>query len=465
MSVSVTGVPADIVNLIQDRTLERMFHDALFPRLLFRSEALPETWAANLGERMMFTRAGLIPVKTTPLTPGSDPVPGSYATEQWEAEARQFGDAIDTHMPTSYVSLASLYLRNTATLGLNAGETLNRLVRNALYNAYTAGNTNAIAAAAAAATQIRVANISGFTEKLVNGRPQPVGPSNPLGVTFSVSGEPANTVIGAVADDPANPFGPGTLFLGAGLTVGLSISASARSGVYADTRSRVLRVGGGSTVDALASTNLLTLQDVINACSILRASKVPPCSDGSYHVHLSPLVEGAMFSDNQLQRLFQSLPESMQYRDLAIGHLNGAMYYRNTETPNVENSGTLVATGGGSGSAQSGTEVHADVRNQNGVAIQRTIVMGGGAVYEKYLDESKYITEAGITGKIGEFQVTNGGVQVMTERIRFIARSPLDRLQQIYGQAWSWSGDFPVPSDQTTGSAARFKRAIVIESA
>lgn len=466
MSVSVTGVPSDIVSLIQDRTLERTFHDALFPRLLFRSEAMAEVWPANLGERMLFTRAGLIPVDTSPLVPGSDPVPSSYATEQWEASASQYGKTIDTNMPTSYVSLASLYLRNTQSLGLNAGETLNRLVRNALYNAYVGGTTNAIATAAAAATQVRVASIQGFTEKLVLGRPQPVGPSNPLSVTFNVVGEPANTVVGAVPDSPSNPFGPGTLFLSAGLTVGLTVTSSNRPAIYAETRSRVLRVGGGTSVDALTAGNLLTLQDVINACSILRASKVPPCADGTYHVHLSPLVEGAMFNDNQLQRLFQSLPESMQYRDLAIGHLNGAMYYRNTETPNTENVGTLVDTsGGGGGSAAAGTEVHADVRNQNGIAIQRTIVVGGGSIYEKYLDESKYITEAGVTGKIGEFQITNGGLQVMTQRIRFIARSPLDRLQQIYSQSWSWSGDFPVPSDQTTGSTARYKRAIVIESA
>lgn len=467
MTVSVSGVPADVVNLIQDRTLERMFHDALYPRLLFRSEATAEQWPVNLGERQVFTRTGLIPVKTTPLVPGSDPAPSTYATEQWEAEARQFGDAIDTHMPTSYVSIASLYLRNTHTLGLNAGETLNRLVRNPLYNAYTSGNTNAIATAAAAATQVRVASLNGFSEKLLNGRPQPVGPANPIVVTFTTVGEPANTVIGATPDNVANPLGPGTLFLGSALTVGLTVTASVRPGVMAEHRARVLRVGGGASVDAIVAANLLTLQDVINACSILRANKVPPCSDGLYHVHLNPLVEGAMFNDNQLQRLFQSLPESMQYRNLAIGQLNGAMYYRNTETPNQENVGTLIDTSGGvgAGAARAGTEAHADVINQLGVGIQRTIVMGGGAIYEKYLDESKYITDAGVTGKIGEFQVTSNGLQVMTERIRFIARSPLDRLQQIYSQAWSWSGDFPVPSDQVTGSLSRYKRAIVIESA
>jgi len=60
---------------------------------------------------------------------------------------------------------------------------------------------------------------------------------------------------------------------------------------------------------------------------------------------------------------------------------------------------------------------------------------------------------------------TENWVQVMTQRIRYIMRAPLDRLQQVVGQAWSWSGDFAVPSDSLTGDSARFKRAVVIEHA
>jgi len=86
-------------------------------------------------------------------------------------------------------------------------------------------------------------------------------------------------------------------------------------------------------------------------------------------------------------------------------------------------------------------------------------------VYEKYIDESQFLTDAGVTGKIGEFSVMNGGVAVMSERIRYILRAPLDRLQQIVSQSWSWSGDFPVPSDGLVGNSARFKRAAVIEHA
>jgi hypothetical protein len=110
-------------------------------------------------------------------------------------------------------------------------------------------------------------------------------------------------------------------------------------------------------------------------------------------------------------------------------------------------------------------EIGGEIVTAAGLPVVRTVVTGGGVMYEKYLDESKYISEAGVTGKIGEFSLVNGGVQVMTQRIRFILRSPLDRLQQVVSQSWSWSGDFPVPSDRLTGNAAAFKRAVVIEHA
>ena len=467
MSVSLTGlgIPQSIGSLIQERTLERVFHDALFPRLLYRSEARPEMWPANLGERMVFTRAGLIPVNVASLTPGTDPTPAEYETEQWEVEAAQYGNTIDTHMPTSHVSLASLFLRNTVQLGLNAGQTLNRLPRNKLFQAYLSGDTSIDQVAAAAATSIHVASINGFTEVLVNGRLQAVSAANPLPVSFSIGGEPANTVIGAVPDDPALPLGPGTLTLGTGLTVGGG-GGAVRDAVRADTRARKIRVGGAATIDGLTAANIVTLQDIIDAVALLRQNNVPPCSDGYYHVHMDPIAEAEIYQDNQFQRLHQSLPDSAAYRDLSIGMLVGAYWYRNSESPSSTNSGTLVDTSGAGGTdARHGSEIGADVINNSGVPVRRTIVMGGGTIYEKFLDESKYITEAGVTGKIGEFSITNAGVQVMTERIRLSLRSPLDRLQQTVAQTWSWSGDFAIPSDATVGNDARFKRAIVIEHA
>lgn len=462
MSLVVQGIPSGIVNLIQDRTLERVFHDALFPRLLFRAEARPELWQANIGERMVFTRRGLMAVSTRPLTPGTDPVPKTYDTEQWEAEAAQYANTLDTHMPTSYVALASTFLSNTQALGLNAGQTLNRLARDPLFRAYLSGEAMLDVATGGATNTIHVNTLNGFTQQLNNGRLESVSAVNPIPITFSTA-EPANNVIAATPDSLLEPYGPGTLTLSAA-TSGV---VAARVGVFAATRARRLRVGGGTTVDGLSSANILTLNDIIAAVSRLRDMNVPPHADGQYHVHLTPTGEAEIFQDNHWQRLHQSLPESAAYRDLAIGSAVGCYFYRNTENPSEStvDSSRIIAISGGAGGATLAAELGGELTNAAGLPIHRAIVTGGGTLYEKYVDESKYITEAGVQGKIGEFSIVNGGVAVMTSRIRFTLRSPQDRLGQTVAQSWSWSGDFPIPSDQLSGDSARFKRAVVIEHA
>jgi len=455
VTVSLPGIPTSVQNLIQQDVLERMFHDSLFPAQLFRAEAQAELWEANLGESMLFTRPGLIPVSTKPLVQSSDPTPASYAFEQWRAEAAQYGTPLDTHMPTSSVSLSSMFMRNTQQLGLNAGQTLNRIVRDKLFRAYLGGNTNLAVAALAAATQVEVASLNGFTEIVANARPVDVSAGNPLAVTIDGV---ANTVIGTVPVNAADPLGRGLLLLG----TPLAAPAALRAVVLAGSRSRITRVGGGTSVDAITSGNILALQDIINATARLRRANVPTMPDGFYHVHLGPEAEAQIFQDPQFQRLYDGVPEGAAYKELAIAQLVGCRFYRNNEVPSDDNSGSLVATGS---SAQGSSDIGGDVVNAAGRAIRRTIVIGGAAVYEKYLDESRYITEAGVTGKIGSFSITNGGVQVMTDRIRYIIRAPLDRAQQVVGQMWSWSGDFAIPTDLLTGDSARFKRAVVIEHA
>ncbi len=457
MPIALPGIPAQVVNLLQDRTLERVFHNALFPRLLYRSEAFPEIWQANLGESQVFTRTGLLPVKLKALTPGQDPVPSTYETEQWEAFAEQHGDTLDTHMPTSHVALASLFMTDAAALGLNGGQTMNRLARNRLFSAYSGGETVNTAVGAAIDTQIQVANINGFTQVLVNGRLQPSSVPNPIAISFPGTAIADNSVIGFDPADVDNPLGPGTLFLSAALGGG---GLPLRSAVLAVSASRIIRVGGGATVDALSAASVLTLNDLIAAASRLRDQNVPPHADGYYHVHLPTLGEAQLFQDNHWQRLHQSLPDSAAYRDLAVGQIVGSRAYRNTESPAADTVTVTVATGT---LALSAPEIGAEIRNETGVPINRTIVTGGGVLREKYLDESKYISAAGVQGKIGEFSIVNNGVAIMTERIRYILRAPQDKLGQLVAQTWSWSGDFPVPSDGLTGDGARFKRAVVIE--
>lgn len=459
----VLGIPPVVIDLVQKGLLERAFHDGLYPNLAYRAEAVAEEWPAQSGTQMFMSRPGLLAPIVKPIKPGVDPVPQSVVYEQWEATLERYAGTIDTHMPTAAVANSNLLLRNVHQLGLQAAQSLNRIPRNALFRAYLGGQTCLIDAALAGDTTLHVASLNGFTDVVnpnINARPLPISPSSPLQITINTGlATIVKNAIGFQPDNPADPWGPGTLLLSA--TVG-GAGAPARSSVLSIARPKVIRSGGGDSVDAIGPGDIVTLQDCINAVAYLRSKNVQPHDDGLFHAQISPTANSQFFADPVFQRLNQSLPEHVVYKEGFIGTLAGIAFFMNTETPGPINCGARTSTGT---SAQYSEDIGGETTNNGGVDIGRILITGKGSVYEKYLDESNYVSEAGITGKIGEFDVVNQGVSISTERIRFIMRAPIDRLQDVVAASWSISTCFPVPSDVSAGGPERHKRAVVIEHA
>lgn len=461
MAGLVVGIPAAVVDLVQAGLLERAFQDPLFPGLFYRDEASLEEWEANSGQTLTVTRAGLLSPATTPLTPGTDPTPQTVNYEQWIATLQRYGGTIDTHMPTSTIALSSLFLRNMNTLGLQAAQTLNRVPRNVIFQAYLSGSTCTTASNSSSDTAIQVASLNGFTTVVTPGvagntGPVPVSAANPLQVT--VGTETCN-VIGFTANNPLDLNGPGTLTISAGL----SSSHAIRTTVLSSAAPIILRSGGnGSSVDSISSSSTLTIQDLINASNKLRFLNVAPHEDGTYHCHIPPSGMSQLFQDPALRILFQGQPDSKEFKSGVIGYMSGLKLILNNESPNALNTGTQTGTGN---SAEYAADIGAEILNSSGQEIARCIVTGKDVMYEKYLDESKYITEAGVTGKIGNFAITNGGIAVMADRCRLIMRAPLDRLQDMVSTSWSISTSFTAPTDISANGPQKFKRAVVIEFA
>lgn len=457
----VVGVPPSVVQLVQQGALQRYFHEGLFPNLGFRSEALLEEWPANSGTEHFMTRAGLITPVTEPLAPGSDPIPAETPYEQWSAKLDQFANAKDIHMPTSVVSNANLFLNEIKQMGLNAGQSVNRIARDRMFKAYLSGNTCTTQSRAGGETNVRVASLSGFNDVVtsITVRPAPVSPSTPLVVTVGTGGTAVTmSVIGTVPDNLNDPDGPGVLLFSSAIT-----AQAVRAAVVSSAAPRIIRSSGSATVDGISASDTLNLQQVINAVGALRDNNVPPHDDGYYHAHISGAANAQFYQDPVFQRLNQSLPEGATYKDGFVGHISGVMFYMNTESPRFGNAGTQTTT---YLLAQYAKGIGAEVTNATGVRIGRVIITGKGAIYERFLDESQYLTDAGVNGKVGEFSVTNGGLQIMTEKIRLILRAPMDRLQQKVGVAWSITTSFATPSDITAPSGPeRYKRAIVLEHA
>lgn len=456
------GIPPMIVNLVQNGLLERAFHDGLFPALLFRGEASFEEWGANTGTEIFMSRPGTLAPVTQPMQPDVDPTPQVVSYEQWVARLERFCGTIDTHMPTSAVANANLFLRNVQQLGLQAGQSLNRIPRNTLFQTYLAGQTVSISAAASGDTTLRVASLNGFTDVIqlgTNVRPAPVSSTNPLAVTLFNAGVAIQlNVIGFNPDSSADPLGPGFLLFAT--TIGQTVAA--RASLLSSARPHVIRMGGGSSIDAIGAGDIFTMQGAINATNLLRNANVMPHEDGYYHGHMNTDANGQTFQDPAWQRLLTAMPESEQFQQALVGTIAGIKFFLNNETPNVLNCGNRTGTGVNAFYSQ---DIGAETTNESGVNIGRVIISGRGAMYEKGFDESAFVTEAGITGQIGDFQIANMGVEVSTERIKLILRAPQNRLQDKVSATWSISTSFSCPSDISSGGPQRHKRCVVIEHA
>lgn len=450
-----------IRKIVQDRTLERGFHDTLFPKILFRAAVQPEEFPGNLGDSMFFSADGLIEPDGEPLAPGDEPDVATYDVEQWQVTMQQYAKSIDTDMPTTIVAIANLFYRNMKKLGEHAARSLNRVVRNRLYNAAEAGWTVADGAQAGV-TSFKVKSLNGFTRArrpdLVLGSPvayEKVSSDNPLSITiFDNAAEATFSVIGYTPDNPGDEVGPGKLTLSVAVTNVLN-----RAYVFSSDRTNIVRVGGGNKIDSIDAADVLTLAAIRSAVARFRMMTVPEMPDMKFHAHLDPISEAQIFGDPEFQRLNQSLPEASAYKDFCVANVLGTLFFRNNECPLPE---TVRGAGLGFNKKDNfGGELFN--AGTTGVRVHRVLFYGQDFIKEYYIDQSKLITEAGLLGKAGEFQVTTNGIEINTDRIQLVIRGPIDRLQQKVSCSYNFLGDWSARPDGLSGDAARMKRVLEIQ--
>ncbi|MFE2710624.1 hypothetical protein ACFXKI_01185 [Streptomyces mirabilis] len=420
-AIGVRGnLPAQIQAMLQNGLLDRTFKDALVPQFLFPQVADSEPWMGGLGDTKTFTRKGLLAPATAPVT-GSDPSASTYNLEQWSVTMDQYGNSMDTNMLGSAMALASKFLADSATLGINAGQSINQVARNKLFKAYAGGRTWCTTAGSSD-TSIIVQSTSGFEYNSVNGVPVAVSGANPLAVTIAGA---ANTVVGVT------PGTPGTLTLG-----------SARVDVVGDyvvaaNAPVTIRATGNSAYD-LTSSNVATFANFRSAVARLRKMNVPTLPGGYYTAHIDADTEAELFNDAQFLQALQGRVDSPIFRDLSIGRFGGIDWVRNIEAPTV--------LGGSAGT----------------LAVHRPIVLGANALVNAPFDGTgSLLTGTGVE-EIPEIRSINAAPGVDVE---LIVRPPQDRFQQVLSTTWSWVGDFGVPSDAGSGDAALYKRGVVIEHA
>ena len=483
-------IPGDPVaqSLVQQNMLQREFQDGLLPSFLYRAEvAASEEWTGQAGDTKTFTGTGFMDIDTTPKDPRVDPTPKEYPFEQWSATLNDWKDTADVQMTQSYNSIQSLYLEKAKKLGINAGATLNRIIRQRLFNPAQAGWTVANTAQSATTT-LRVERLNGFTTArrpdLPAGSPvryDPVSAANPLQITIQTSATTTVTrnVTGFVSDffilGAPDEFGPGTLTLDAAVTV------ADRAAVIASNATWLWRAGTGydpqfGKIDQITSANLLRFNDIQAAVANFNIENVQPHADGFFHMHISPISERQLFGDVAFQRLETSrgLNDNPYLRNV-ISTTMGCVFIRNNENPipqNVANGraasyANFYANPGTTPTDALGFELWNTGNPTTGRVVQRALLVGEGFLKEYLQKQAGYVTDAGVMGIVvdPDGQVSNNGVVIRMRGVNMYIRAAQNRTMDQVSMTWRCIGDWVGRPDGTTGGPAKTKRVASIEHA
>lgn len=446
--------PNQLQGMLQEGFLDRELEEGLDSNLAYRREAVQETINARIGATLTLTRKG----RKTPIESPLDPTTinqnldngmtaSTFAIEQYSFVMKEYGDTVDTNLMQELAGIADQLIANSRNNGVQAAQSMERIARNALFNAYMSGNTRILASPAPTTTQCHVDDIRGFLTVLVNGNVQGVSAANPLLVTeYNTSGNLGEDsqvlqVTGAAADATnisSVPLGiSGTLFYN---TAGTTPQAG--DAIIANNAPKIFRPMGKLATSLLVGSDVFTMGIVEDAVAYLRDNAVPPMPDGTYHCILDNTSMRQLWADQDFKVLFAGRNDTSEYRDGDIVRLLGVTYIPTTEA--------ILQ--------QKNTTAGINVR------VRRPIVAGAESILQGNFEGLDiWLNRTGVNA-IGEIMLVNNVAQ--------IARPPLDRLQQNVALTWTWIGDFAVPTDVTattdiipTASNALYKRAVVIEHA
>lgn len=435
--MGIQNFPASLVPIIQTNMLEREFQDALQSVTAFRSIADREEFSIGIGETITKTRRGLKAPVTTALTPSTNTnldnglTPSGWTVEQYTLALNMYADTIDLNMVTSRVGLASQFLANAKVNGVQAGQSLDRIARNTLFNAQMGGNTRVRTTLGAPGVAVAVDDVRGFQSVFVNGVLTTVSAGNPMTVTVGSNAYTLNSVAVDGSNVSTAPNGiSGVLTFSANVTVA---DATALNAVTSAVAPSILRAGGRATTAGLVGTDLLTMGLCLDAVAQLRNNNVPTIN-GFYNVYLDNKSARQLFTDPDFKLLFQGSDTSAEFRNGRVVELLDCRFIPTTE---------------------------AFQQTLGSVNVKRPIVCGQGALIEGDFAANGYSDVA-----------TADSIMSMVDGIAMVTREPLDRLAQIIAQSWYWIGGFTVPTDLTanttiipTASNSYYKRAIVLETA
>ena len=450
--MAINNLPSSIQSVIQLGMLEHQFRKPLVAKLGFRAIADSEPFMAGIGETITKTRTGLLPAITTAMSPAanSDITSGltaqNYSVEQYVLSVSQFAANMQLNIATAKVAIDSLYLRNAYTLGEQAFRSVDTLAANTLFNTYLGGNTRVRVTLGAPGVAVSVDDIRGFQNTMnASGQVVAISAGFPVNVTVGLNVYVLNSSVADGGNVSTAPGGiSGVLTFAGNVTVADGTAGNAVTSAVAPSVIRPTVTASGiqaattAQISAVNDVNAgkLTMGMILAGKAQMSANGVPVNDNtGFYHMYLDPIQAIGLYSDSAFQQFFRGQVTTEEYRQGVVAELLGVRIIETNLNPQ---------------------------QSLAGLSIRRGILCGQGALVEGAFTNTAYADAVGANAP---------GMIEVVENIAHVTREPLDALQQVITQSWSYIGGFAVPSDTTanpntlpTASNAAFKRAVVMES-
>jgi hypothetical protein len=455
---SFNNVPAPISSAIQTGLLDRTFKQALTAELGFRDIATRMDFPGEIGQTLTFTKPGLMPAQTTPLSSRSntDLTDGltavNYSLEQYVVGIDSYANTMQLQLASASMAIDSLFLQNAYALGENAKRSLDLLAYNTLMDSYLGYNTRVIVTLGSPNASIAVDDVRGFFETVSNASGQVIATSasNPLTVLVNGTSYTLNTVVadgvrptlpsrfnnltfsGTSSNSSTTPGGySGTLTFTAAVS---TTNGTAGNTVVASIAPTIIRGGTATNASKLVSGNILTMQMIRTAMNQMRANAVR----GSLTAYIDDYAYGTLMQDTEFRQYLQTRDQSREFRDGYYGRVMGVDFVRSNNM--FIDTNTLTG----------------------GQTIHRSIIVGDGALLE-----ADFTARAYANAVQEEVSLIS-----QSDNIAHITRPPINVLGDVVTQTWAAYLGFVCPTDVTTNPTTNVltatnacrKRAIVLES-
>jgi hypothetical protein len=485
------GFPLPMIDVMEQKLfLERKIREAMLPSYVFRPKnvSADDWFDANIGETKTFTARALIAPNINPLNPALNTGLDNGMTadvrsfEQWTATLNRWPGFLPTFVTGDTALIASVYLDNIYAIGQKAGNSLELVCANRLWQAYDSGDTFALAGATS--TSFHADNCNGFLAQFPSAdlpnykTPSAVSSSNPINVAI-VSNSTGDilsltTVTAVSLDSPSQSymvggnqvFGQsGTLTLAASetwstgdrivaLDPGASLAAnpptvgSPLNPVFKD-GSFVVRPLNGSgnmitTAYAMASTNILNPTQMFPyAASILKRRGVPKLANGLYGCAIDSTLLAQVYQDQGFERATATRWHSSPvFQDGVIAAGWGLEFTEATQVP-------TYAAPAAAGQFQ----------------LRHGLVFGQDVIAEHPFKGAKEASS--IVAGIGDVADTR-----WVDRIKFRTLAAIDTLGDVVKMAYDYQGDFVPRTDKSSNPTIilssdymRYKRGVMIQCA